>query len=249
MVAGCGTQGDTTELRVAVAPGLSITLLEAGYAMQEALVDAALEADSCAPEQDPYGVVLWPAAQVVSREIARMAPAGMGSADSLKGQRFVELGAGTGLCSLTAALLGAEVLATDYRDEPLELLRSSAARTSDDHRLSLAIECRRFDILDSSMPLPAGDVLVAADLLYLKSTSEALASRCLEALGSGFREVLVGDSGRPGRPAFLEALRSGGIVAEFESIHGWGAVSSRHDLISSAALGAETTVGLLRLKP
>ncbi|CAJ1448337.1 unnamed protein product [Effrenium voratum] len=50
------------------------------------------------------------------------------------------------------------------------------------------------------------DFVVAADLLYLRSTSEALAKGCLEALKGG-AQVLVGDTGRPGRGAFLRRLQ------------------------------------------
>ena len=39
-----------------------------------------------------------------------------------------ELGAGCGLASLTAARLGAQVLATDFRQLPLQLLRAAARR-------------------------------------------------------------------------------------------------------------------------
>ena len=39
--------------------------------------------------------------------------------------RVVELGAGTGLCSLAAVATGHQALATDYREEPLALLRQA----------------------------------------------------------------------------------------------------------------------------
>ena len=108
-----------------------------------------------------------------------------------------QLGAGTGLCALAAAACGSRVLATDYRDAPLELLREAAARNG------VTLETALFDIT-SAQPLPqqaaiceaGGGLLVAADLLYLKSTSEALARRCVEALRNGCSEVLVGDCGR-----------------------------------------------------
>lgn len=54
----------TNRLRVAVTKELALTLLEADVTSQASLVDLALEAPSSSPEQDPYGVVLWPAAQV-----------------------------------------------------------------------------------------------------------------------------------------------------------------------------------------
>ena len=96
----------------------------------------------------------------------------------------MRLAAGTGLCSLTAAARGADVLATDYRPEPLQLLRASAAASTQPSRGvddrggdgGLEVETAVFDIKGDE-PLPRADVLVAADLLYLRSTSEALARR------------------------------------------------------------------------
>ena len=52
--------GGVTQLSVGVREGLSITLLEADAAVQEQLVDAALEADTAGAAEDPYGTVLWP---------------------------------------------------------------------------------------------------------------------------------------------------------------------------------------------
>ena len=103
--------------------------------------------------------------------------------------------------------------------------------------------------------VPAANILVAADLLYLKSTSIALARRCVEALRSPACElVLVGDCGRPGRAAFLSELVRLGIQpghAVFETVSGWTAGTVRHELISSRGQKSEgptgVQVGLLRL--
>ena len=226
-------------LRVPVGEKLAIDVLEANSAEQTRLVDVALDADHASAAQDPYGVVVWPAAQVCAAEIA---------AAEIAGLRVLELGAGTGLCSLAAAACGAaDVLATDYRDEPLALLRQSAERGG------FALRTAQFDILDAARPLPAADVLVAADLLYLRSTSEALGRRCAEALRAGCASIIVGDCGRPGRAAFLAALVASGVreeSARFEAVDGWSAGTARHELISTTdAAPTATGVGLLRLTP
>jgi len=232
----------TVTLRVELAQDLSLALVEADMSRQADLVETALDAPSSSAAQDPYGVVLWPAAQVVARQLAAL--------PALGGRRVVELGAGTGLCALAAAARGASTLATDYREEPFALLHASARASSREVGRPLEVETAVFDI-KSAEPLPRGDVLVAADLLYLRSTSEALARRCVEALGSGYSTVLVGDCGRPGRAAFLDVLRKGGYDEQFVEVAGWAAVGERHELISSrgAADGApcEISVGLLQL--
>ncbi|KAL1499797.1 hypothetical protein AB1Y20_012482 [Prymnesium parvum] len=233
--------GGVTALRVEVAPDLALTLHEADVTRQAALVDLALEAPSSSPSQDPYGVVLWPAAQVVASTLA---------ATPLSGARVVELGAGTGLCALTAAARGASVLATDYRTEPLELLQASAQATSVELGRPLEVQTACFDV-KSAACLPPGDILVAADLLYLQSTSEALARRCAEAVDTGYKMVLIGDCGRPGRSAFLSILRDHGYNECFVEIEGWALTGNRHELISSRgdpnSLTCKVCVGLLRL--
>lgn len=224
-----------------VAPDLTLSLLEADVERQSTLVESALDAPSSSAAQDPYGVVLWPAAQVVAQQLATL---------PLCGSRVVELGAGTGLCAITAAARGAHVLATDYREEPFTLLRASADASSKRICRPLHVDTRVFDI-KSAEPLPAGDVLVAADLLYLRSTSKALGYRCIEALRSGYSTILVGDCGRPGRVAFLEALQRAGYEEQFTEVAGWAAVGERHELISSRAREgdgpAAISVGLLQL--
>jgi len=247
------------ELRIAVSDHLEVSLFEADLGTQNALVDEALDEATKAGSaaEDPYGAVLWPAAQVVA--IALVAAL----ESTPRPCTVLELGAGTGLCSIAAAACGANTIATDYRDEPLELLRSAAQHQAE--RLGSAVVATRlFDITDASESLPESDaplIVCAADLLYMKSTSVALAARCVEALRRpNTVAVLVGDLGRPGRPAFLEALVSQGIreeSARFEAVEGYGAPTARHELISSARPRADddavaaaplrASVGLMRL--
>ena len=248
------------ELEIPVSERLSVSILEADLATQDALVEAALDEGTArgSATEDPYGAVLWPAAQVVATALVNTIES------STHPCRVLELGAGTGLVSIAAAASGADVLATDYRTEPLELLRASAQRTVErlDRSESLALECALFDVTDDALLPDAGSTaplfVCAADLLYMRSTAIALAARCVEALKLPTIEaVFVGDLGRPGRPAFIEELKRLGIKADkarFESIAGWGAPTSRHDLISSRGAGSpaapsEVTVGLLKLTP
>ena len=245
--ARAGSSSSTTELHVPITESLSLRLLEADTGAQAALVDAALESDDIAGSaiDDPYGVVLWPAAQVVASAVASL---------DLAGKSVVELGCGTGLVSLTAAACGAaSVLATDYRAEPLELLRASLARSSAHLGRELHIDTALFDIKAAHEPLPTAHLVVAADLLYQRSTSVALARRCVEALRApGCEAVLVGDLGRPGRQAFLDELRACGVrreAAHFAPVDGWTGPTARHELIASSQEAVRVSVGLLRLVP
>ncbi len=201
-----------------------VTLLEATAATQDVLVELAIKDDTeQLPSGDPYGAVLWPASLVIASRLFDFVP----------GKSVLELGAGTGLVSLAAALGGAKsVLATDYESLPLTILEYSARELNQIPvgRGSM-LDTAFLDLCDLRKPLPAADVVVAADVMYEPATGKALAHRVLEAMAAGSR-VLVGDSpGRAGRPAFLEELRRWGVEASFVDTLGSTVQGERNDLI------------------
>src|SRR4051812_32177901 len=65
----------------------------------------------------PYWAELWPSGVELARAVAACDVAGL---------RVLELGCGLGLPSLVAATLGAQVLATDWAEDALALLRENA---------------------------------------------------------------------------------------------------------------------------
>ena len=108
---------------------------------------------------------------------------------------MLELGAGLGLPSLAAALRGADVLATDWAEDAVELLRANAAR----NHVSLRAEVARWDEPDC---FGAGwDLVLAADVLYEQRNAEQLLA-LLPRLEAG--EILLAEPGRPFARAFLE---------------------------------------------
>jgi predicted nicotinamide N-methyase len=192
---------------------IHLWLLEATLDAQDEAVNRALSSTVSLddPAADPYGIVLWPAAQPVAALVV----------DSVRrgdAKRVTELGSGIGLCAIAAAAAGAEsVLGTDYNADALALLEMSADLSlplgGPRERLATAM----FDVTTNPSDgsgdddvlahcCGSGDLLVAADMLYSPSTSRAVARRCAEAVARG-ASVVVGDTGRPGATAFLEELR------------------------------------------
>lgn len=185
-----------------------VSILEATADAQNNLVDMALATEAEMNENenrlqsgDPYGAVLWPAASAVANHLL--------SLDScINGKKIdevtvLELGSGTGLVSIAAALGGvSKIMATDYEQVPLQLLEFAAKHlnkdsdTQENVDLSSKIETFLFDICDKSSPLPFADIVVAADIMYEPKTGIAMAHRVVEALENGSR-VIVGCS--PGR--------------------------------------------------
>jgi predicted nicotinamide N-methyase len=136
----------------------------------------------------PYWAELWPSGVALARAVAAL---------DLRGLRVLELGCGLGLPSLAAARGGADVLATDWAHDAIELLRRNAGRNG----ISLRAERARWDEPDALVAGAPWDLVLGADLLYESRNADQLAA-LLPRLGG---EVLLADPGRTFAPGFLAA--------------------------------------------
>ena len=128
----------------------------------------------------PYWAELWPAATALAEALP-----------DVRGVRVVELGCGLGLTSLVAAGKGADVTATDWAPDAIELLRENAKRNG----LQLRAEVRDWrEPWDETF-----DLALAADVLYEHRNVEPLLDRVRELAP----EALVGLAGRPYEAEFL----------------------------------------------
>jgi predicted nicotinamide N-methyase len=134
----------------------------------------------------PYWAELW---------ASGVALADVVSALDLRGRRVLELGAGLGLPSLAAALGGAKVLATDWADDAIALLRANAKRNS----IRLRVKRVRWDKPEPILREAPWQLVLGADLLY----EERNATQLLELLPQLGNEILIADPGRPFAKAFL----------------------------------------------
>ena len=253
-----------------------IKILEATASAQDELVEMACATEEEITESDgkqliksgdPYGAVLWPAASAVSNHLLTKVIKENPS-KSLEGLTILELGTGTGLCALAAALGGAsKVIATDYEQVPLNLLEFAAKNInnsglnieeSEDRGVRLArIQTKLFDICDHDTPLPEADIVIAADIMYEPMTGIAAAIRTVEALKAGARVIIGCSPGRPGRPHYTSKLKEllPNMSAEFEDAEGWTCSGPRNDLIcgeGSTSISSEPkilTVALMDLIP
>jgi predicted nicotinamide N-methyase len=110
--------------------------------------------------------------------------------------RVLELGCGLGLPALAAALRGADVLATDWAEDAIELLRRNAERNG----LSVRATRVRWSEPEPLLRAAPWDLVLGADLLYESRNAEQLAA-LLPQLGG---ETLLAEPGRPYAKEFLE---------------------------------------------
>jgi len=154
--------------------------------------DALLDEEAFARDEFlPYWAELWPAAIALAAALPDVA-----------GLRVVELGCGLGLPSLVAAARGADVTASDWAEDAVDLLRENAAG----NRLALRAEVR-----DWREPWPERfDVVLAADVLYERRNVEPLLERLRELAPVAY----IGLAGRPYEAEFLGKAGSAVEIAE-----------------------------------
>jgi predicted nicotinamide N-methyase len=141
----------------------------------------------------PYWAELWPSAFALAEALAAARPA-----------RVLELGCGLGIPSLVAALDGADVLATDWSPEAVQVLRGNAARAG------ARLRAERFAWTADPAPLGgAWPLVVAADVLYERRNAPWLLALLPRVLAPG-GEVWIADPGRAAAPAFFAAAEADG---------------------------------------
>jgi predicted nicotinamide N-methyase len=176
----CGTL-NLVEDEVELATDLRLSILRPPSA--EELID---EAAFAADEFLPYWAELWPSGLALARHVATL---------ELRGLRVVELGCGLGLPSLAAARRGAYVLATDWAEDAVALVRQNAER----NELPLHALHVRWSEPEPLLRGARWDLVLGADLLYEARNAEELAS-LLPRLGG---EALLAEPGRPHARDFL----------------------------------------------
>jgi len=134
----------------------------------------------------PYWAELWASGEALARTIAK---------HDVVGLRVVELGCGLALPSLAAALGGAQVLATDWSADAVELARGNARRNG----LELEGAVIRWSEPAPLLERSPWDLVLAADVLYERRNVDELLA-LLPRLGG---QVLIADPGRPHAKAFF----------------------------------------------
>jgi predicted nicotinamide N-methyase len=137
----------------------------------------------------PYWAELWPSGLALAQVLRRRA---------LEDRRLLELGCGLGVPSIVAALGGADVLATDWSPEALEVAAANAARNHAE------LETALVSWADSERLVRGGpwDLVLGADLLYEQRNVDQLLA-LLPRLGA---DILLAEPGRPPAARFFDEV-------------------------------------------
>jgi len=160
----------------------------------EALIDEARFGED---EFLPYWGELWPSGIALARHVADL---------DLAGLRVLELGCGLGLPSLAAARGGADVVATDWADDALDLLAGNALRND----LVLGTMHLEWSRPEPLLALEPFDLVLAADVLYEARNVTPL----VELLDALRGPALIADPGRRFAGDFVARLRAAGWRVE-----------------------------------
>jgi predicted nicotinamide N-methyase len=143
----------------------------------------------------PYWALLWPSGQALADAVTD-------DAERLAGLRVLELGCGLGLPSLVAARAGARVLATDGSSDAVVFAAHNLALNELEGDVALT-DWRDARELLAGAPW---DLVLAADVLYLKQNVEALL-RLLPRLIGERGEALIADPSRAGGRGFAASAK------------------------------------------
>ena len=135
-----------------------------------------------AGEAPPYWAHSWAGGTVLARHV-------LAHPETVKGRNILDLGTGSGIVAIAAALSGASSVAAADTD-PTAL--AAARLNADANGVSLTLLAG--DALDG--PAPACDLILAGDVFY----DPTLARRVTAALDRWRIETLVGDMGRAPLP-------------------------------------------------
>ncbi|GMH40558.1 hypothetical protein BSKO_08462 [Bryopsis sp. KO-2023] len=152
--------------------------------------------------ENEAGVVVWDAAIVLAHYLHK-------NPYELKGKRVVELGSGTGVVGLAAALLGANVILTDL-PRMMDLLQRNIEGNSQESQVRALPLTWGQDLSGLEAPF---DFVLASDVVYNRHDFHKLAST-LESLSGPNTKIVMSHEHREGMHEFFEILRQQGSVRE-----------------------------------
>jgi predicted nicotinamide N-methyase len=156
------------------------------------------EAAFAIDERLPYWADVWPSARVLAERILNT---------PVDDRHFLELGCGSGLVSVAAAIAGFDVTATDYYDEALRFTALNVLVNT-----GVLIETRAADWRRFPHDMGRFELVVASDVLYEQEHAALIAS-VLDRTMTGRGTAIIADPGRLAAPEFIEQCKQRSMPA------------------------------------
>lgn len=155
---------------------------------------------------DPFGLMAWPGSVHAARQLCHHA------IETVHGRHVVVLGAGVGVETQAAALLGARhVVSTDIHPTTLQQLQVGIDQEKRIREKGIVVETQILDLFADATthPIPTPcDLLIVADVLYNEQLAKQVCRRCAEALSKNPKiHILITDSQRF-VPSFIDDLNN-----------------------------------------
>jgi predicted nicotinamide N-methyase len=184
----------TTAAHPAICPEIEL-YLAADMALLWEGMESALAVLGIPP---PYWGVAWPGGQALARYL-------LDHPAIVTGRQVLDLGSGSGLCAIAAAMAGAAAVTANDIDPLARLAIGRNARLND-----VAVEFEAEDIIGRAGIRP--DILLAADLWYEKHLADRV-TPWLRQLAHHGTLVLVGDNRRKHFPRCHLQVRTDYVIA------------------------------------
>jgi len=148
----------------------------------------------CEKSELPYWAVIWEVSIGLSQALLRL---------DLHNLHVIELGAGTGIAGITAALRGGKVLLTDYESGAIKLALANAELNG------TCVEGRVLDWADDEGwgPREQFDLIIGSEILYEQRAADLVGNRIGWLLKPG-GTAIIADPGRGAIPRLIEILLS-----------------------------------------
>jgi predicted nicotinamide N-methyase len=146
----------------------------------------------------PYWADIWPSARILAERIA---------GETVNDRRYLELGCGSGLVSVAAAMAGFDITATDYYEEALRFTALNVLVNT-----GVLIDTRIADWRRFPHDIGRFDLVVASDVLY-EPAHAALIAAVLDRTLTGRGTAMIADPGRLAAPQFVEECKERGMPA------------------------------------
>jgi len=172
------------------------------FSVSPVVIDDDVRSSTLPPRANFLATQVWPSSRIASTIIEQYLDPSW---------KVCELGCGPGLPSLTAAMKGSEVIATDLDECALEMVEAAAREQG--FLIDQRFQTRQFDLTSRQNVLPDADLYVMSDVFESSNVAESAAYHVQSVISknsksqSKRRVWVFAQSDRAQRETFLDVMR------------------------------------------